>query len=142
MGEIRTVTTLSGKRAEIEATITRYEALLKQARADLAHIAAAIAIFEASGEPGQMRPYVDVARLWKRGELVRACKEFLAADGPLSTRQLAERAMERFGLDRSDRVFIRSVSLKITHAMRQEHKRGKVGSDGRIGTARIWSAKS
>jgi hypothetical protein len=48
--EIRTVTTLRSKRAEILASISLYEMRLAQARADLAHVTACIAIFEASGD--------------------------------------------------------------------------------------------
>jgi hypothetical protein len=49
MSEIRTVTTLRSKRAEILASISLYEKRIAQARADLSHLTA-IAIFEASGE--------------------------------------------------------------------------------------------
>ena len=45
MAEIRTVTTLRYKRDEIVGSIAKYERLLEQARADLAHIEAAISIF-------------------------------------------------------------------------------------------------
>jgi hypothetical protein len=50
MAEIRTVTTLRRKHDEIVHSIRLYECELKQARADLAHVAAAIRIFEASGD--------------------------------------------------------------------------------------------
>ncbi len=50
MGEIRTVTTLRRKRKEIADSIRLYERQLEQARADLAHVTAAIRIFEASGD--------------------------------------------------------------------------------------------
>jgi hypothetical protein len=49
MAEIRTVTTLRRKRDEIRRAISNYERKLDQAKADLAHIAAAIHIFEAKG---------------------------------------------------------------------------------------------
>ena len=60
MAEIRTVTTLRSKRAEIIAAIVNYEKRLAQARADLAHITAAITIFEASGDIEEIPPYVDI----------------------------------------------------------------------------------
>jgi hypothetical protein len=47
MAEIRTVTTLRRKREEIKRAIRNYEKRLDQTRADLAHLTAAIAIFEA-----------------------------------------------------------------------------------------------
>ena len=57
MAEIRTVTTLCSKRAEIIAAIANYEKRLAQARADLAHITAAITICEASGDIEEIPPY-------------------------------------------------------------------------------------
>ena len=47
-------------RDEIERTIANYEMRLAQARADLAHVEATIAIFEAAG---------DIHRLFRRGDL-------------------------------------------------------------------------
>ena len=88
MAEIRTVTTLVAKRAEIERSIANYEARLEQARADLAHINACIAIFEACDEPSGTRAYVDLHRLFTRGEMMRLRKEALAS-GPKTTKELA-----------------------------------------------------
>lgn len=139
MGEIRTVTTLRTKRVEIEKSIVGYEARIKQARADLAHITAAIAIFEASGDPADMQAYVDIHRIWKRGELIRLCKGFLESEGPLNTRQLTERAMKATGLEAGDKVLAKTVALKIVQAMRQQHMRGKIGDAGKHRGARIWA---
>ena len=50
MTKSRTVESLQVKRAEIADAVAAYEAKLHQARADLAHITAAIAIFESSGD--------------------------------------------------------------------------------------------
>ena len=96
MAEIRTVTTLRSKRAEIIAAIANYEKRLAQALADLAHITAAITIFEASGDIEEIPPYVDIHRCFKRGEAINLCKEALAS-GPLNTRQLALRVMAAKG---------------------------------------------
>jgi hypothetical protein len=63
MAEIRTVATLIAKRDEIVHSIRLYERQLEQARADLAHITAAISLFETSGNPTwwlQMRREADV----------------------------------------------------------------------------------
>jgi hypothetical protein len=49
MAEIRTVTTLHRKRDEVRKAVRKYERCLDQARADLTHLIAAIAIFEARG---------------------------------------------------------------------------------------------
>ncbi len=141
MGEIRTVTTLRSKRVEIERAIVGYEARIKQARADLAHITAAIAIFEATDNPDAMRAYVDLHQIWKRRELMTLCKGFLESEGPLSTRQLAERAMKSAGLDAGDKVLARSVAYRIVQAMRAQHLRGGIADGGRAKGARIWALK-
>ena len=139
MAEIRTVTTLRSKREEIERAIVGYEARLNQARADLAHITAAIAIFEASGDHADMLAYVDIHRIWKRGQLMEMCKGFLKAEGPLCTRALAERAMKASGLDASDKVLGKAVAWKIVQAMRAQHLRGQIADAGKIKGARVWA---
>jgi hypothetical protein len=54
MAEIRTVTTLRRKQHQIEVAIADYEKRLTQARSDLEHVNATIAIFEASGDTNTM----------------------------------------------------------------------------------------
>ncbi len=82
MAEIRTVTTLKGKRDEITRSVASYEKKLAQARADLAQINAAIRIFEAGGDTsGFVAPYVDIYRMFKRGEMAAICRDALA-NGP------------------------------------------------------------
>jgi hypothetical protein len=139
MAEIRTVTTLTHKREEIERAIVAYERRLAQARADLSHVIAAISIFAATGDHADVRAYVDLHRIWKRGELMRLCKGWLAAEGPLDTRQLADRAMKAAGLDAGDKVLSRSVAYKIVMAMRQQHLRGTIADAGKRHTARVWA---
>jgi hypothetical protein len=100
--EIRTVKTLVAKRDEIEAAITNYERRLEQARADLSHVNACIAIFEACDEPNGTRADVDLHRLFARGEMMRLCNEALAS-GPKTTKELALIAMTAKGLDTGDK---------------------------------------
>jgi len=64
--EIRTVTTPRSKRAEIISTIAHYEKRIAQARADLSHVNACIALFA-------------------RGELMTLCEKVLAS-GPETTK--------------------------------------------------------
>jgi hypothetical protein len=65
------------------ASIANCEKRLAQARAELAHITAAITIFEGSGDVEEIPPYVDIHRCFKRGEAINFCKEALAS-GPLN----------------------------------------------------------
>jgi hypothetical protein len=137
MSEIRTVTTLQAKRDEILFSIRLYEDRIKQARADLAHVNAAIKIFEASGEVETMGRYVDVYRLYKRGEQITLCKEALAS-GPKSTRELALHVMAAKGLDTGDKVLAKAVASQLIHSLRMQASRGKIIRDGKKGTALIW----
>lgn len=74
MAESTTIATLKRKRDEIARSILAYEKRLDRARADLAHINAAITIFAASGERQVLPPYVDTHRLFARGEAMTLCK--------------------------------------------------------------------
>jgi hypothetical protein len=139
MAEIRTVTTLRSKREEIERAIVGYEQRLGQARADLAHITAAIAIFEATGDRLAMGAYVDIHRIWKRGDLMRLCRGFLDSEGPLSTRQLAERCMKQSGLDESDKVLAKAVAFRIVQAARLQEMRGTLLRKGKLRGVCIWA---
>ena len=139
MGEIRTVTTLRAKRAEIEASIEAYERKLAQARSDLAAIIATITIFEASGDPEDMPRYVDVHRLYKRGELWAICKAALEAEGPLCTRELALRVMRAKGLDEGDGVLRLNLTYRCVQALRMQAKRGKVATAGKRRGAWVWT---
>jgi hypothetical protein len=138
MAEIRTVTTLRYKRVQITATIAKYEKRIAQARADLSHINACIAIFEADTAPSDAAPYIDVHRLFERGEPMRLCKQALAS-GPKSTKELALHVMAAKGMDTSDKVPAHAVAGRLRHALRQQWRRGLISGEGKIKGARIWA---
>jgi hypothetical protein len=138
MSEIRTVTTLRGKRAEILASISLYEKRLAQARADLAHVAACITIFEASGDGEDVSSYVDTHRMFARGEIVRLCKEALAS-GAKTTKELALHVMAVKGLDTGDKVLAHAMAQRMIHALRQQWRRGQLQDGGKVAGARVWA---
>ncbi len=86
MAGIRTVTSLRCKREEIRRAIIAYEEKLNQAKADLSHVSAAVAIFEGSGEGGAPRPCVDTDRLFARTEPMELATAALLGKGPMDTR--------------------------------------------------------
>jgi hypothetical protein len=141
MSEIRTVTTLRGKRAEILASISLYEKRLSQARADLAHVTACIAIFEASSPGEDVSSYVDTHRMFARGEMVRLCKEALAS-GPKTTKELALHVMASKGLDTGDKVLAHAMAQRMIHALRQQWRRGQLQDGGKISGARVWAIRA
>jgi hypothetical protein len=140
MAEIRTVTTLRSKRVEIISTIAHYEKRIAQARADLSHVNACITLFEASGEPGAVTPYVDTHRMFARGELMTLCKQSLAS-GPKTTKELALHVMAAKGLDTGDKVLAHSMAMRLIHALRQQWRRGLITGEGKVKSARVWALK-
>jgi hypothetical protein len=127
-------TTLRYKRAEIEKAIA--EKRIAQATSDLAHINAAIAIFEASGDSKGFPAYVDVHRLFKRGEPMALCKQALA-EGRRPPASLPLYVMKAKGLDQGDRVLAKSIGLRLIHALRMQSKRGGVIARDKHKAARI-----
>ena len=89
MAEIRTVTTLRSKEAEIVRAIAGYEKALSQARSDLAHIRAAIAIFDRAGVDFEVTPYTSLRSIFGRSEMITISLAALKARGPQTTRELA-----------------------------------------------------
>ena len=79
------VATLKAKRHDIEASVKAYDAKLQQARRDLAHVQATLALF-ATDDPGTIRAYTDTSRLFNRGEVWTLCCAALAERGPMDTR--------------------------------------------------------
>lgn len=137
MVEIRTVTTLRKKRDEIRRAIRNYEHKLDQAKADLAHIAAAISIFEAKGGDTELPAYADIQRLFRYAEGIKLCRAALA-DGPKTTRELAGYIAKAKGLDARDAVMRKVICRKIIHQLRRQHLQGKLLIDGRRQAALIW----
>jgi hypothetical protein len=137
MAEIRTVTTLRSKAEEIMAAIGGYERRLAQARADLAHVQAAITLFEASSEPNDIPAYVDVHRLFAHRETAQLCKKALA-EGPKDTRQLAMYVMRTKGLDTADKVLAKAISYRLIHMLRRQRSYGHIVTYGKRKGAWIW----
>lgn len=137
MAEIRTVTTLRSKRDKIIHSIRLYERQLEQARADLAHVTAAIRIFEATGDRKEMGRYVDTHRLFKRREAIDLCKQALAS-GPMTTKELTAHLMKVKSLDVGDKVLAKSIGNRLIHALRMQAQRGNIANDGKRHGVSVW----
>jgi len=138
MAEIRTVTTLTKKRDEIARAIIGYERKLAQARADLSHVNATLAIFVGGDEPHALRVYVDLKRVFRYGEIARLCIAELAA-GERTTRELAAALMTAKGLDSGDRVLAKSICLSVIMSMRSCERRHKVRCAGKRAAVCVWT---
>jgi hypothetical protein len=138
MAEIRTVTTLRRKRDEIIAVIKLYERQLDQARADLAHVNAAMRLFDV-GEDTQLSAYLDIRRVFGRREKWSICEEALRTKGPLTTKELAVYALAKKGLDTGDVVLARVLANTLIHSLRMQARRGRVVMAGKRKGVCIWS---
>jgi hypothetical protein len=128
MAEIRTVTTLRRKRDEISRSIRLYEKQLAQAHSDLAHVTAAIRIFEVSSKPADMARYVDTYRLFKRGEPLANCAAALAK-GLHDTRKLALAMMAARSMDRADTVLAKGPD-EPAHSLGTDAGTARAGAPG------------
>lgn len=132
------VSMLEKKRDKIRDTIAAYEARLNQAQADLAHINAALRLFAATGEPEDFPPYVDLNRVFRRGETTQFCLKALREYGPMDTRQLTIRLMESKGLAVDDKVLCQTIALRVVQTLRVRAKRRLIdGSERRKGVC-VW----
>jgi hypothetical protein len=138
MADPHVLSTLRRKRDDIEAAIAAYEKKIEEAKRDLSAIAATIRLFELNGEPQQFPAYADIGRLWKRGEIVTVCREALAKEGPLDTRELALRVIRAKGLDEGDGVLRKTVAFRIVQALSIAAKRGKIGSAEKQRGVCVW----
>ncbi|MEP7240230.1 MAG: hypothetical protein ABI697_05040 [Devosia sp.] len=138
MSDPQVINTLRTKAENLQGYIAKLEADIEQARADLAHVAATLHLFEAPGA-GELFPmHYNLDRLFKRQEIGKLCHEALA-EGPLDTRQLAEWIITRKGFLGADRHLRSAVAYRIVQALRMQEKRGgKIARDGKIGNAIRW----
>lgn len=141
MADPQILSTLRRKRDEIAGIIAAYEKKIEEANRDLTAVNATLRLFEMNGEPQQFPAYVDLGRLWKRGEIVAVCRQALSKEGPLDTRELALRVISAKGLDEADGVLRKTLAFRIVQALSIAAKRGKIGDGGRRGGIRVWCVK-
>jgi hypothetical protein len=140
MAETHCVHALHKKRDRIVAAIRKYEALLLRAQHDLAHVNAALYLFTAAGEPRDYPSYMDLARVYKRGETTRICLEALKQEGPLDTRELTLRVMRVKGLDEADSVLRQGVAFRVIHALSRATMKRFITKEGKRNRAFVWRA--
>ena len=138
MAEPQVLSTLRRKRADVEGYIAKLERQIEDAKRDLSAINATIRIFEVNGEPREFPAYVEIHRLFKRGEMTGICKAALAQEGPLDTRELALRVIRAKGLDEGDKALRQTIALRIVQALRLLERRGGILGAGKRGGVRLW----
>lgn len=138
MGEPLAISILRKKRDRIRDTIAKYEARLKEAQADLAHVIAALRLFEIDNNTDDFPAYVDLNRVFRRGETTSFCMAALEAEGPLDTRELTARIMRSKGLDEHDKVLSQAIALRVVQTLRARARRGLVDGETRRKGVCVW----
>lgn len=125
MAEPLSVSLLHKKREEIQTFIRGTEKRLAQARQDLMHVNATIRLFEVNGLPTQFPVYVNLARMFPRGEIPKLAKECLAAscDGTADTRQIGDYIMQHKGWDATDKALVVTVRGYVVRSMYETGRR-------------------
>lgn len=130
---------LTRKRSEILGAIEAYEAKIAQAKHDLAHVNSTIRMFEADSDPQRDVIYMAARGFFKRGEVAGICERHLH-DGPLDTRELAERVMAERGLDVGDGTLRNCIVYKVVQALRHHQRRGRVRLVEKRKGVCVWGA--
>jgi hypothetical protein len=138
MAEPVVLTTLRLKADAIRDTVATYEAKIIIARRDLSAVLATMALFSQYSDPSQAPAYLDLTRIFRRGELSKICLTALRVEGPLDTRELSLRAIRAKRLDDSDPVRKKRVASLTVQALGQFYKRGLIGDHGKRKGVRLW----
>jgi hypothetical protein len=105
MAEPHVIGALRNKRAELAGMLRQLEQQLTQHKANLAHLDAAMLLFDPSIRPKDIRPRQQRARnVWfRQGECLRLIYDELRdATHPVTTRELAERIMRVKAISAAD----------------------------------------
>ena len=135
-----TVSGLLSRRGEVlrEADVAAYR--VAELRNDLAAIDRTLALFVHEGDADAVMPRHQRKRAFGRGVLTRRAVEALrGADGPLSSREIAERIVEAEGADADDQAFVSEVTDSVGRMLRKMRDKGRVRAiqdRGAVGWAR------
>jgi hypothetical protein len=137
------INALIQKRAEIGGLITDLEARAKQARANLAHIDATLALFDPAARPHEIRnkrPTPRGAGVLAVGEISRRIRDALReASGPIMAESIVLRAMTEKGLDAEDKALRLGMVRSFVWSLQRMHVTGTVRKTG-LGLGARWGA--
>jgi hypothetical protein len=139
MSEPQVVNTLVRKRDEIEAHIKSLEKQLGEARMDLVHVKATIRLFNRDTAPEGVRAYMDLSRLFGRGELARLGFEALeAAQGDLDSREITRHVLQAKGWDIEDKHLRSAVCHRVMNMLLRQVKAGRVMALPKLNGVGVW----
>ena len=140
MSEPLVLTHLRAKRAEIEKHIEALTARLSDARSDLLHVAAVLAMYDPSVPSDRpAKSYSGVTSAFKRSDLFDRCRAAMEASKDfLTTRELATHVIASEGWDPEDRSLRITVAHRITTHLGRMERRGLVAKAGERAGVTLW----
>jgi hypothetical protein len=126
---------LTEKRAEISGRIHDLEERTRQARADLAHIDAAMLLFDPDAKPAAIRaklPSKGRSSLFANGEISRRCREAIRdANGePVAAEAIVRQAIADKGFESEDKALRQDLVRRFLWAL---HRMQIAGTVQRVG---------
>lgn len=138
MSDPQVINTLRNKAENLSGYIAKLEADVVQARVDLSHVLAALALFEAPDADTPYPMHHNLERLFKRREIVQLCTKALET-GPKNTRELALSIIDYKGFNRDDRHLRKAIAYRIVQALRlQEKRRGPIRRVEKVANIITW----
>jgi len=134
MAESHVVSGLVAKRSELAGLINHHQEAMRRISADIAHVDAAIKIFDPDYDLRTVKPIAfRTGNPWfGHGETSRwALEAMRMAEGTLSTRQIAERLIEKSGKTVSGSKEWDSIMKLVVGALRRLESKGYVRAVGK-----------
>ncbi|WP_428491809.1 hypothetical protein [Rhodopila sp.] len=133
------------KRAELSGLITDLEERTHQARADMAHIDAALKLFDPDSVPQNIRPKAPAAArsgFFANGEISRRCREAVrrANGDPISAEDIVRWTMSEKGLDPEDAKIRYNMIKRFLGALHRLQMSGAIGKIGH-GLGARWTRR-
>ena len=138
MGDPIAVLALRKRRDHISGVIAEYEHKIKEAQHDLTRRGIA-AVVRADGRSVRVSALHRPQHSSAAGETTKLCLAALAAEGPLDTRELAQRVMHAKGRNPDDKVLGQAIALRIVQTLRL--KRSKMDNRERRKGVTLWKLR-
>lgn len=131
---------LRQRAGDLDRRIQSYARSIDLLQADLATMRAMMSFQERAVTPADYLPHLSPRRLFKRNEVRDACLEALQEHGSaLDTRQLAQHAMTKKGMDTEDVIIRKKIVFSVQQAMKTARRKGFVRSAGKRKGVVLWA---
>ena len=137
-----TVSGLIRKRAELFGEAERIRDRLAEIRNDIEALDRTLTVLGHTGNLDEAMPRQKRQVLFGQGELTRnLLRELRDADGPLTSRELAQGILALRGDDVRDRRLISEVTRRVSKALRMHREEGRVRSSTDASGNLLWSRR-